>query len=451
MRNVKTMAIKIGMVSLGCPKNQVDAEMMLADLKKAGYEITPLESEAQVIIVNTCGFLESAVSEAIENIVEVAEYKAEGQLKALIVTGCMAERYREQIAENLPEVDAVMGIGKNADIVKIVDNALKGEKLCSFGEKEDMPLEGERVLSTPPYTAYLKIADGCDNCCTYCAIPMIRGKFRSRSIESVVAEAEKLAKGGVREIILVAQDTTRYGEDIYGKAMLDELLYKLNKINGIEWIRILYTYPERITDSLIAAVRDCEKVAKYLDIPIQHCNGRILKQMNRSGDRDSLAKLMNKLRENIPSITLRTTLITGFPGETEEDFQELCDFLAEVKFDRLGCFPYSAEPDTPAADFPDQVDLQTRQDRSEIIMNDQLNVVRDKNEAKADSVQKVLIEGYDDYIRCYFGRSEADAPEIDGKVFFFSPRPLEIGTFVNVLINDTVEYDLLGELWEEQE
>ena len=279
---------------------------------------------------------------------------------------------------------------------------------------------------------------------------MIRGKFRSRSIESVVAEAKKLAEGGVKEIVLVAQDTTRYGEDLYGKPALDELLYKLNDIDGIQWIRILYTYPERISDKLIAAVKDCEKVAKYLDIPIQHCNSRILAKMNRTGDKQSLKELMEKLRSNIPSITLRTTLITGFPGESEEDFQELCDFLSEVKFDRLGCFPYSAEPDTPAANFPDQVDLQLRQDRAEIIMNDQLNVVRDKNEAKAGSVQKVLIEGYDDYIRCYYGRSEADAPEIDGKVFFFSPRPLKIGTFVNVLINDTVEYDLLGELWEEQ-
>ncbi len=445
------MAIKIGMVSLGCPKNQVDAEMILADLKAAGYEITPNEAEAEVIIVNTCGFLENAVSEAIENIVEVAEYKADGTLKLLVVTGCMAERYREQINENLPEVDVVVGIGKNSEIADIIGKALAGQKDSCFGKKEDMPLEGERVLSTAPYTAYLKIADGCDNCCTYCAIPMIRGRFRSRRIESVVAEAEKLVMGGVREIVLVAQDTTRYGEDIYGKAALDELLYKLNEISGLEWIRILYTYPERIDAKLITAIKECDKVAKYLDIPIQHCNGRILKNMNRSGDKNTLSALMNTLRAEIPGITIRTTIITGFPGETEEDFQELCDFLSEVKFDRLGCFPYSQEPDTPAADFPDQVDLQLRQDRSEIIMNDQLNVVRDKNEAKAGNVEKVLIEGYDDYIRCYFGRSEADAPEIDGKVFFFSPKPLEIGTFVNVLINDTVEYDLLGELWEEQE
>lgn len=445
------MAIKIGMVSLGCPKNQVDAEMMLADLKNAGYEITPTEAEAEVIIVNTCGFLESAVSEAIENIIEVAQYKADGTLKALIVTGCMAERYRDQISENLPEVDVVVGIGKNSDIAEIINSALKGEKKNYFGAKEDMPLEGERVISTAPYTAYLKIADGCDNCCTYCAIPMIRGKFRSRSIESVVAEAQKLAENGIKELVLVAQDTTRYGEDLYGKAQLATLLRKLDEIEGIEWIRILYTYPERIDSELIAAIKECKSVAKYLDIPIQHCNGRILREMNRSGDKDSLAKLMKQLRDEIPEITIRTTIITGFPGETEEDFQELCEFLSEQKFDRLGCFPYSQEPDTPAADFPNQVDPQLRQDRAEIIMNDQLGVVRDKNEAKAGSIEKVIIEGYDDYIRCYFGRSQADAPEIDGKVFFFSPRPLEIGTFVDVLINDTVEYDLLGELWEEEE
>ena len=445
------MAIKIGMVSLGCPKNQVDAEMMLADLKNAGYEITPNEAEAEIIIVNTCGFLESAVSEAIENIVEVAQYKADGTLKALIVTGCMAERYRDQISENLPEVDVVVGIGKNSQIAEIVAQALDGKKQNFFGEKEDMPLEGERMISTAPYTAYLKIADGCDNCCTYCAIPMIRGKFRSRSVESIVAEAEKLAASGIKELVLVAQDTTRYGEDLYGKAQLAALLRRLDEIDGIEWIRILYTYPERIDADLIKAIKECKSVAKYLDIPIQHCNGRILKEMNRSGDKESLAKLMKTLRDEIDDITIRTTIITGFPGETEEDFQELCEFLNDQKFDRLGCFPYSQEPDTPAADFPNQVDPQLRQDRAEIIMNDQLNVVREKNEAKAGNVEKILLEGYDDYIRCYFGRSQADAPEIDGKVFFFSPRPLEIGTFVNVMINDTVEYDLLGELWEEDE
>lgn len=441
---------KISMVSLGCPKNLVDAEMMLASLKEAGFEITPYESEAEVVIVNTCGFIGDAKKEAIENILDVARYKEEGNLKALVVTGCLAERYRDDIMGEMPEVDAVVGIGKNGEIVKIVNDALSGKKVCEYGEKEDLCIDSPRLVSTPKYTAYLKIAEGCDNCCTYCAIPAIRGRFRSRRLESVVDEAKTLAKNGVKEIILVAQDTTKYGADIYGKSMLPTLMKEIAKIDGIEWIRTLYTYPDKITDELIEAVANEDKLCKYFDIPIQHCNKEILQRMNRSGDKESLLALVKKLRSKIPQVTLRTTLITGFPGETEQQFEELCEFVAKAKFDRLGCFAYSPEEDTPAASFEEQIDEQTKADRAEIIMNDQLRTVIENNEAKIGSIRTVLVEGYDDYIKCYFGRSEADAPEIDGKVFFLSNEPLVIGDFVKVQINDTIEYDLLGEVAENE-
>lgn len=439
---------KIGMVSLGCPKNQVDAEIMLEKLKNAGYEITPDESEAEAIIINTCGFIEDAKAESIENILEVSHFKTDGKLKALIVTGCLAERYMADIKEEMPEVDVVVGLAGNNEIVKVVENALNGDKTDYYGEKEDLIIEGDRMLTTPKYMAYLKVAEGCDNCCTYCAIPEIRGRFRSRTIESIVLEAEALAKKGVKELVVVAQDTTRYGSDLYGKPQLAKLLKELCKVEGIEWIRTLYTYPDLISDELLNVMASEEKIVNYLDIPIQHCNGEVLKRMNRSGDKESLEALIDKIRAKLPDVTLRTTLITGFPGETEEQFEELCEFVKKAEFDRLGCFAYSEEEGTPAADFPDQVDKQLRADRSEIIMNDQLTVTLRKNEAKFGTVQKVLIEGYDDYIKCYFGRSKSDAPEIDGKVFFMSPKPLVIGEFANVQINDCLEYDLLGELVE---
>lgn len=439
---------KIGMVSLGCPKNQVDAEIMLEKLKNAGYEITPDESEAEAIIINTCGFIEDAKAESIENILEVSHFKKDGKLKALIVTGCLAERYMADIKEEMPEVDVVCGLAGNNQIEKVVENALNGDKTDYYGEKENLVIEGDRMLTTPKYMAYLKVAEGCDNCCTYCAIPAIRGKFRSRTIESIVAEAKTLAKKGVKELVVVAQDTTRYGSDLYGKPQLAKLLKELCKVEGIEWIRTLYTYPDLIDDELLETIASEEKLVKYFDIPIQHCNSEVLQRMNRRGDRASLEALLKKIRTKLPEVTIRTTLITGFPGETEEQFSELCEFVKEAQFDRLGCFAYSEEEGTPAADFPDQIDKQLRTDRSEIIMNDQLSVTLAKNEAKFGTVQKVLIEGYDDYIKCYFGRDQSNAPEIDGKVFFMSPKPLIIGEFANVQINDALEYDLLGELVE---
>ncbi|MBE6776969.1 MAG: 30S ribosomal protein S12 methylthiotransferase RimO [Ruminococcaceae bacterium] len=439
---------KVSMVSLGCPKNQVDAEMMLFSLKQAGFELSSEEAQADAIIINTCGFIEDAKAEAIENILEASRYKAEGNCKALIVTGCLAERYKDDVTEEIPEVDVCVGIGSNGNIAQIVKDAIEGNCKNSFGEKEALDLNGKRILGGFPFTAYLKVADGCDNCCTYCAIPKIRGRLRSRKIEDCVAEAKELASCGVKELIVVAQDTTAYGADIYRRPMLAELLQELCKVEGIHWIRTLYTYPDKITDELIDVVASEEKLVKYLDIPLQHVNGEILKKMNRKVDKQSIEALIEKIRAKIPEITLRTTFITGFPGESEEQFCELCEFVKETRFDRLGCFTYSAEEDTMAAEFDSQVDEQTKVSRMENIMDMQTTIAAEKNKEKIGTVTEVLIEGWDDYIKCYFGRTVADAPEVDGKIFFMSTRPLVIGEFVKVRINDSIEYDLLGELEE---
>ena len=439
---------KVCMVSLGCPKNQVDAEMMLSLLKNGGFEICSEEAEADAIIINTCGFIEAAKAEAIENILEASKYKSEGNLKALVVTGCLAERYRDDVTLEIPEVDVCVGLGSNSKIAEIVKNAIEGNCQNCYGQKEELDLNGDRILGGYPFSTYLKIADGCDNCCTYCAIPKIRGRMRSRKIEDCVKEAKILAERGVKELIVVAQDTTAYGEDIYGKPMLSELLKELCKIEGLHWIRTLYTYPDRITDELLETIASEEKLLPYLDIPFQHINGEILKRMNRKGDKESLSALIDKIRDKIPEITLRTTFITGFPGETEEQFEEMAEFIKEKRFDRLGCFTYSAEEGTIAAEFENQIDEQVKTDRMENIMEMQMTVSAEKNEEKQGLVTEVLIEGWDDYIKCYFGRTPSDAPEVDGKIFFLSTKPLKIGDFVKVRINDCIDYDLLGELEE---
>ncbi len=439
------MAYKVSVVSLGCPKNQVDVEMMLAALLKDDFELSVEEAEADAIIINTCGFIESAKSEAIENILECAAYKKDGKLKALIVTGCLAERYKDDITEEIPEVDMVVGIGSNKDIAKLTRDAIEGNLHNSYGPKEDLDLGAERILGGLPFTAYIKISDGCDNHCTYCAIPEIRGRLRSRKIEDIIKEAKELAGGGVTELVVVAQDTTAYGMDIYGESKLPELLTELCKIEELHWIRTLYTYPDKISDEFIEVLAREKKLIKYLDIPIQHANGEILKRMNRKGNKESLVALIKKIRAKIPEITLRTTLITGFPGETDEQFCELHQFIKDMCFDRLGCFTYSPEENTLAASMPNQVDEQVKNRRMELIMEDQFVIAAEKNEEKIDSTVEVLIEGWDDYIKCYFGRSGADAPEIDGKVFFTSDRQLVIGQYVFVHINDCLEYDLLGE------
>ena len=438
------MSIRVGMVSLGCPKNQVDAEHMLYNLREEGCEIIADAALADVVVVNTCGFIESAKQEAIETILEFCTLKEEGRIKAVIVTGCLAERYREEIKTEMPEVDAVIGIGSNELLGTVIKKVLSGEgDICTFGDKYSLIIGGRRIISTENY-AYLKIAEGCDNCCTYCAIPSIRGRFRSRKMESVIDEAKWLASVGFKEIVLVAQDTTRYGEDIYGEPMLAELMREISKIDGLKWIRTLYAYPERITDELIDVIASEEKCVKYLDIPIQHCDGEVLRRMNRAGDEASLRELVKKLRESVPGIILRTTLIAGFPGETQEQFERLCEFVKDVRFDRLGCFAYSAEEGTPAADFSDQIDEEIKQKRADIIMQEQMLISDELNQSYIGKTIEVVTEGFDRYAECYFGRSAMDAPEIDGKIFFTSPCPRALGEYVNVLIDDVMDYDLIG-------
>lgn len=444
------MSLSVGMVSLGCSKNQIDAERMLYKIQQAGHRLIGDAALADVAIINTCGFIQSAKEEAIETILEFATLKNEGRIKKLIITGCLAERYKEEIKTEIPEADGVIGIGCNDDIAAILDEIEKGETVVRFDNKEKLSITGGRVQTTLPFFAYLKIAEGCSNCCTYCAIPQIRGKFRSVPMEDVVAEARELAESGVRELIVIAQDSTRYGEDLYGRLALPELLKKLCEIDELKWIRVLYCYPERITDDLLKVIAEEEKIVKYLDIPIQHCSGEILKRMNRKGDNKSLRALMEHIRETIPGIILRTTLITGFPGETEEQFTEMAEFVRDVKFDRLGCFPYSAEENTPAASFDGQLDDDVKQHRADIIMEEQMRVVDKKNEVLRGKVLEVVTEGYDRYGDCYFGRSAMDAPDIDGKIFFTSPNmKLVMGKFVNVRIDDILDYDLIGERTDE--
>lgn len=440
------MALKIGMVSLGCSKNQIDAERILFKLKKAGYELSDDAGLCDIVIVNTCGFIQSAKEEAIETILEFCTLKKEGRIKAVVITGCLAERYREEVSELISEADAVIGIGCNEDIVEIINKVAEGEKISRFDEKEKLSLTGGRIISTLPFFAYLKVAEGCDNCCSYCAIPSIRGRFRSNPIEEVVKEAEYLVDNGVREINLIAQDTTRYGEDLYGESKLPELLTELCKIENLRWLRILYCYPERITDKLLDVMAKEEKIVKYLDIPIQHCNDDILKKMNRKGDKKSLTETISKIREKMPDCVLRTTLITGFPTETKEQFEELAEFVKEMQFDRLGCFPYSEEEGTKAALMTPQVDEEERQHRADIIMEMQNVISEQKNNKMMGKVVEAVVEGFDRWAECYFGRTKADAPDIDGKIFFSSEEKLAMGQFVKVRIDDTMDYDLIGEV-----
>lgn len=441
------MNYKAGIVSLGCAKNQVDAEMLLFSLKQKGFELVDDPAKADAVIVNTCGFIESAKQESIDEIIELGKLKREGKIKAIIVTGCLAERYQNEITKQLYEVDAAVGIGANSKIADIVLDALGGNKTELFPSKLELPLEGGRIQSTPPYTAYLKIAEGCDNRCTYCAIPLIRGGFRSREPENVIEEAKQLAEKGVRELNVIAQDTTRYGEDLFGKPYLAKLLKELCKIEKLRWIRVLYCYPERVTDELIDVMANEEKIVKYIDLPLQHCNAEILKSMNRRGSRESLTALLNKIRDRIPNVVLRTTFISGFPGETEEQFEELCEFAKEIEFDRLGCFPYSQEEDTPAAAFPNQLDEETKQNRADIIMEQQQLIMTRRCEKLVGTTVEVLVEGFDRIAECWYGRTYADAPEVDDCVFFTTNgKKPSIGSFVNVKITDYLNVDLVGEI-----
>lgn len=440
------MAIKAAMVSLGCPKNQVDAEMMMAALRHDGIQLVSEDADFDVVIINTCGFIQSAKEEAIQEILDWVNLKQEGRCKGIVVTGCLAERYKDELAELIPEVEVVLGLGSNQFISKAVRKAAQGQKWVSYGKKTDLDINAPRVLSTLPYFAYLKISEGCDNCCTYCAIPQIRGRFRSRTIESIVAEAKWLYKQGVRELVLVAQDTTRYGLDLYGHYALAELLRELCKIDFI-WIRTLYCYPDKITDELIEVLATEPKLVKYLDIPVQHCSDHILHDMNRPDNEQALVELIQKLRARIPEITLRTTLITGFPGETEDDFAKLTAFVKEAEFDHLGCFAYSEEENTRAASMVPQVDEEIRAHRADVIMELQYDITAKKNEARIGQTVQVVVEGYDKYGARYFGRSTFDAPDIDGKIFFDSDIKYQIGDFVAVTITEVCDYDLVGKVF----
>lgn len=437
---------KVGMISLGCPKNQVDGEALLAKLAQAGYQIVNEIENSDVMIVNTCGFIEDAKREAIDTILEVAQYKEAGLISAIVVTGCLAERYQDEILKEMPEVDAVIGIGANSDIVKVCDKALCGIKTSNFPNKCYLPLDGERMLSTPPHWAYLKIAEGCDNRCAYCAIPGIRGDFRSRTIESVVDEAKSLVNRGVKEIILVAQDTTKYGQDLYGEYSLDKLLKELVKIDGLEWIRLFYCYPQRITDSLIDVIANEDKVCKYIDIPLQHSDATVLKNMNRVGDGNDYRVLLNKMREAIPGLALRTTFMVGFPGETDEQFENLCKFVKDMKFDKMGCFTFSPEEDTPAFDMENQIDEDVKKRRQEVLMNVQFFITEASNKGRVGNVYKVIVDSFAD--GKYTGRSYMDSPEIDSGIIFTSNKELNIGDFVDVKITDFDGYDLIGEHYE---
>lgn len=441
------MPVKIGMVSLGCNKNQVDAERMLYKIREAGYQLVADAALSDIVIVNTCGFIESAKQEAIETILEFGKLKEEGRIKKIIVTGCLAERYKEEVAELLPEADAVIGLGCNDDILNVIDKVLANQRPLEFANKLCLPMEGGRVQTTLPFYSYLKVAEGCSNCCTYCAIPAIRGKFRSVPMENLIEEAKGLAEHGVKELNIIAQDSTRYGEDLYGESKLHELLTELCKIEKLKWIRILYCYPERITDKLLDVIAKEDKIVKYIDVPVQHCCEDILKKMNREGSEEYLRTLMAKIREKVPNVTIRTTLITGFPSETEKQFNQLADFVKDMRFDRLGCFAYSQEEGTKAAEMPDQIDEETKQRRADVIMEQQQIIMAQNNEKMIGSTVEVVTEGYDRYGECYFGRSAADAPDIDGKIFFRSPeRKLTSGSFVKVKITETLDYDLIGEI-----
>ena len=442
------MAYTVGMVSLGCAKNQVDGEVLMASLKNAGFLTVDDAALADIAIVNTCGFIESAKRESIEEILELAALKKEGKIKKLVITGCLSERYQKEMHQELPEADAVLGIGANGDIAPLLTKMMEENIYVeSFPDKARMPLCGDRELTTPSYFAYVKIAEGCDNRCSYCAIPLIRGGYRSRTMESIEAECKSLVANGAKELVLIAQDTSRYGIDLYGEYSLAKLMARLCRIDGLRWLRVLYCYPDSITDELLDTMAQEEKIVPYIDLPLQHASGPILKAMNRRGDRQSLTALMNKIRERVPGVVLRTTLITGFPGETEEDFTELAEFVKDVKFQRLGCFAYSQEEGTPAAELPGQLDEEVKAHRAELIMDRQMEIMERQGMELIGKTLEVMVEGYDRYAECWFGRSWRDAPDVDGKIFFTTggKRP-RLGSFVQVRVEDCMDCDLTGRL-----
>ena len=439
--------MKIAFVSLGCAKNLVNTEQMMALVKAAGHTVTGDPEGADVAVLNTCGFIDSAKSEAIQNILELAALKDQGKLGKLLVAGCLTQRYRDEILEELPEIDGILGTGSYTDIVPAIESVMEGDIPTYFGDIDHTIEDGARIVSTPPYTAFLKIAEGCDNRCAYCVIPSLRGRYRSRTMESLLAEAKKLADDGVKELIVIAQDITRYGTDLYRKRMLPELLTELCKL-PFHWVRLHYLYPDELDDALIDVIAREHKILKYIDIPLQHINDRILKAMNRRSTKAEIIALLKKLRERLPGLVLRTSLICGLPGETEEEFEELCDFLRESGIERAGIFQFSPEEGAPAAVMPDQVDPDTAKRRVELLVELQSRVMDAWNESRLGETLEVLCEGFDQEMGCYAGRSYADSPDVDGKVFFTAAGLVPAGTFVNVRITGTSDGDLTGEIEE---
>ena len=438
---------KVLFISLGCDKNLADSEEMLGMLVENGYTLTNDETEAEVIVVNTCAFIHDAKEESINSILEMARYKTEGMLKALLVTGCLAQRYKEEIIEEIPEVDAVLGTTSFGDIIKALDKVFEGERYLEFKDINALTeISKKRVLTTGGYYGYLKIAEGCDKRCTYCIIPKLRGNYRSIPMEQLISQAEYLAEQGVRELILVAQETTVYGKDIYQEKCLHKLLKELCKIPGIQWIRILYCYPEEIYPELIQTMKEEKKICHYLDLPIQHCSDKILKKMGRRTTKQELIDIVTLLRKEIPDIVLRTTLITGFPGETEEDHEELMEFIDTMEFDRLGVFTYSAEEDTPAANMPNQIEEEVKQDRQAELMELQQEISIDKGNDKIGTCVEVMIEGKVADENAYVGRTYGDAPNVDGYIFVNTDTELMSGDFARVHVTGALEYDLIGEL-----
>ena len=438
---------KVGMVSLGCDKNRVDSELILGSINKF-YEITNNPKDAEIIIINTCGFIESAKQESIDTILEMAEYKKTHKCKMIIATGCLTQRYGDELLELIPEIDILMGVNDYMKLHKLIVDFIKTEqRVSSTTYKDEGVNEGERILTTNSHTAYLRIAEGCNNFCTYCIIPKIRGKFRSRSKESILAEANSLVNQGVKEIILIAQDLTNYGEDLYGKNQLHVLVNELSEIEGLEWIRLLYCYPEEITDELIEVIANNPKVMKYLDLPIQHISNNILKMMARKTNKETIIDKIDLLREKVPGITLRTSLIVGFPGETEEDFNELCSFLKDYKLDNVGVFTYSQEEGTAAAKLPNQIDEDVKIKRKETLMNIQRGIVRDLNKLKIGNIYDTIIDGNTG--EYYIGRNYEMAPEIDGLIYVTKKKTLKKGDIIKVKITNVMEYDLVGDVWDE--
>lgn len=434
-------------ISLGCDKNLVDSEVMLGLLDKKGYKIVDEESEADVIVINTCCFINDAKEESVQTILEMAEYKKEGRLKALIVTGCLAQRYQQEILDEIPEVDAVLGTTSYDKITEAVEEALTGNGHVEVTDINELPLVDEkRLVTTGGHFAYLKIAEGCDKHCTYCIIPKLRGNYRSVPMERLIKEAEDLAEQGVKELILVAQETTVYGQDIYGEKSLHKLLKELCKISGIRWIRILYCYPEEIDDNLIQVIKEESKICHYLDLPIQHASDEILKRMGRRTSKKQLVEIIGKLRSEIPDIALRTTLITGFPGESEANHEELMEFVDEMEFDRLGVFTYSPEEDTPAADMPEQIEESVKKDRQAELMELQQDIAFDKAEDMVGSEVLMMVEGKVADENVYVGRTYKDAPNVDGLIFVHTDADLITGDFAKVKVTGALEYDLIGEL-----